>query len=156
MTQLEFLMSLRKLLPFTTLCLIACGPDLPDNWSNAEEIVDFTQSMCQGSPDDEPQDKELEAMKDESSIVVLYNNVTLNCDTEIEGFQQVDGNTISVLLQPEDMNPSGRSKCICLYDFEFVIPNITSGSYEVELFWRKDNTQENNEPFFIDSISIDN
>ena len=124
---------------------IACG-NLPEGWEDAQPIDDFTQAECAGDPyldevEGVPVENNVEPITfsvEGNRLDIQYNQAIFRCEQTVEGFQMMDGDSISVLIQPQDMSPSQVAKCDCFYDIEISIGEISSGEYDVEVFHRND------------------
>jgi hypothetical protein len=75
-----------------------------------------------------------------------WSNAHFRCAQDVGGFYRMDGETVEVLIQPVDMNPSEVARCDCLYDVSFEVPErATSWA-----LWRRwDNLNEPNDPELV-------
>ena len=153
-------MTPKNAVPLFTLLITACGPDLPKNWSSATSIDDFQQSSCEGDPyedneeDEEDEEDTLSMRIDNGILNIDYNEVVFRCEQGVEGFQMSEENNISVLLQPQDMNPSMVAKCDCLYNFSLSFPVDTQESYTVDVYTRTDRYGGDAELSLVDTIDL--
>jgi len=156
---------MRTFITITPLFLFACGSDLPDGWEAAEEIENITQSECEGDPyaDEEEAENSGESLEasqitaevDGTSLKLNYNEAVCRCEQAVEGVSLVEDSKISVLVQPENMNPSQVAKCDCMYDIEITIPQLTTGEYDLEFFQRRDNYGGEAEMVLVETLAIE-
>lgn len=84
-----------------------------------------------------------------------YREAHFRCEQDVEGYYQIEGDTLSVLVQPVDMNPSQTAKCDCLYDIDMEIGDLAAGSLTVELFRRWDNINDDNDPVAVGEAEVE-
>lgn len=133
------------------LLAVACAPDLPEGWEDAEPIADFTQSGCGGDPyeDSEPV---VSATATDGSVDVAWDNAHFRCSQDVEGFYKTDGDALSVLVQPIDMHPSSVAKCDCLYAIDMGVP-VAATSVTV---WRRwDAINDPNDPVEMTTVEVE-
>lgn len=125
------------------LLLAACF-ELPPDFENARLIEDFVQKDCGGTPYDTgvaPPVATLAASGGQTAVAV--GPLDFRCAKPVQGFWIEDGDQVSVLVQPIDMNPAAVAGCDCLYDVEFTLPVSTAA---VEVYTRGDNQSGRTEP----------
>ncbi|MBN1337304.1 MAG: hypothetical protein JXB39_15200 [Deltaproteobacteria bacterium] len=132
--------------------LVACAPDLPAGWEDAEGIEDFTQDECGGSPYDTGWESTVEANADNPGLRVVGDDLHFRCEQDVEGFYRVDGTAVDVLVQPVDMNPGLVAGCDCLYRVEASIPEEPPAT--VTLYRRWDNLNDENDPVLVGSVEV--
>ncbi|MBN1337356.1 MAG: hypothetical protein JXB39_15465, partial [Deltaproteobacteria bacterium] len=90
----------------TLLMLLgACAPDLPRGWEDAQDIEDFRQEDCEGSPYDTGWESTVSASAGHPGLQVVGADLPFRCAQDVEGFYRVDGRGVDVLVQPENMDP---------------------------------------------------
>ncbi len=115
---------------------LACF-DLPPDFENAQLIEDFVQRDCEGSAYDSaiaPTTASVVAR--DSGTEVAVGPLGFRCAQKVQGFWVGEGDEVSVLIQPVDMNPTEVAGCDCLYDVDFTLPTTTSA---VAVYTRGDN-----------------
>lgn len=143
------------------ILLVSCT-NLPDGWEDATRIEVFNQAECM-TPD--PELDELEADENTPSqisgtinndnLVITYLEAEFRCSQSVEGFQMVDGNLISILVQPINMNPRMVAKCgECQYDIDLSVPVAQQDIYEVEVYHRTDAYAGDPTMELIDTLSL--
>lgn len=130
--------------------LVACGPDLPAGWEEAEPIPDFHQAACAGDPygDYEPV---VTAEQSDGGLAITYEKAHFRCEQDVEGFFKVEGDTLAVLVQPIDMNPSMVAACDCLYTLDM---GVGATGTTVEMWRRWDNLNDPNDPELVDTVEV--
>lgn len=139
------------LLPLLTA---ACAPDLPEDWADAQPVSSLTQGACDGDPYGDS-DERLEAEGGAGQASLHYLEAHFRCDQDVEAYYLLEGDTLSVLVQPIDMDPSSVARCDCLYDIDIEIADLPAGTLTVDLFRRWDNINDDNEPVAIGSAGIE-
>lgn len=133
------------------ILLIACRPDLPAGWEDAQPVLDLTQSPCDGDPYGE-NDERVEATAEGSNLAVDYLEAHFRCAQEVEGFYREDADTVDVLVQPIDMDPRAVAGCDCLYNVSMTVP--VAAPVSLTLFRRWDNINDPNDPVEIGSVDV--
>jgi hypothetical protein len=134
-------------------------PDLPSDWAKAVRIDRFKQGDCTdaavgGAP------ATIEPVVTDGSIDIPHLHADFRCQQDIEGYVREDSGTISVLVQPINLNPIFHSECNCQYDVAMTIPgdkrtHYASGSYQLSVYRRGDNIDKPNDPVAIGSVAVD-
>jgi hypothetical protein len=137
------------------LLATACAPDLPEDWADALLVPTLTQGACDGDPYAGDPDERLEAEGGAGQATLHYLEAHFRCEQDVEAFYLLDGDALSVLVQPIDMDPSMVAACDCLYDIDMEIPDLPAGALTVELFRRWDNINDDNDPVAIGSAEIE-
>ena len=147
----------RRLLAVTLLPLAtaACAPDLPEDWADALPVASLTQGACDGDPYAGDPNERLEAEGGAGQATLHYREAHFRCEQDVEGFYLLDGGTLSVLVQPIDMDPSAVAGCDCLYDIDMEVAQLPAGTLTVDLFRRWDNINDDNDPVAIGSAEIE-
>ena len=151
-----------KIITFTAPLLFISCTNLPDGWEDATRIEVFNQSECM---DPSPEVDESEANEDDlpqisgtindDNLNITYLEAEFRCSQSVEGFQMVDGNLISILVQPIDMKPRMVAKCAgCLYDIDLSVPVDQQDSYEVEVYHRTDAYAGDPTMELVDTLSL--
>jgi hypothetical protein len=139
-----------------TIALLGCsGPDLPPGWEDAERIEGLTQTECAGSPYGDGPDETLTATGKAGAVSIAYDAAHFRCEQQVEGFARTTAHSVSVLVQPIDMNPSAVAGCDCLYDIRMTVGGLDQGAASVELYRRWDNANTHNDPVKIGAASVD-
>lgn len=131
--------------------LLGCGPDLPEGWEDAEPIADFAQTDCGESPYD-GYEVLLSATAAGGGVDLVYDHAHFRCEQEVEGFYRVDGDRLSVLVQPVDMHPSVVAACDCLYTVTMGLPETGA---EVEVWRRWDDINDPNDPVSVGTVTVE-
>lgn len=97
------------------LC-VACT-DLPEGWDDAEPI-EITQSDCKGSVIGSGETEEIQTSQQGSVVELNYVDAHFRCDQAVEGFARRGEDSVDLLFQPVDMNPSAVARCDCRYDLK--------------------------------------
>lgn len=124
--------------------------DLPEGWEDAEPIPDFYQRQCSGGDPYGETNERIEAESTADAIGLDYLEAHFRCAQTVEGFYKTDGDTVEVLVQPEDMNPRMVAACDCLYDISMTLP--VAPPMTVTLFRRWDNINDPNDPVEIGTV----
>lgn len=119
---------------FTVSFLMACGPQLPVGWEKAQPVDAFTQADCEGSPYDGTHTEGF-SWDGTSPVALQATEVHFRCAQSLEGFWQLDGTTLEVLIQPEDMRPSIVASCDCLYDIDLAVDDVAPEAVRVFRRW---------------------
>ena len=135
---------------FPLLLLVACAPDLPAGWEDAEPIADFHQAACEGDPYGKFEPT-VSAAESDGGLAITYDKAVFRCEQDVEGFYKLDGDTVSVLVQPIDMNPSIVAGCDCLYTLDM---GVEATGATVEMWRRWDNLNDPNDPVLIDTVEV--
>ena len=132
------------------LLLAACTPDLPAGWEGAEPIADFTQAECEGNPYD-PFEPEVGANQVGATVEVRYDKAHFRCAQDVEGYFKLEGNLLSILVQPVDMNPTQVAGCDCLYTLDM---GVSADAASVAVWRRWDNLNDPNDPELIEEVTV--
>lgn len=128
------------------LFLIACGPDLPAGWEDAQPVTELVQTECGDSPY-EPFTSTVSADLAADPLSIQVTHAHFRCAQDVEGFYRQQGDVLDVLVQPIDMNPIAIAACDCLYDLDITIDTDPVGSVTVYRRW--DNENSENDPVEI-------
>jgi hypothetical protein len=129
-------------------------PDFPEGWEEAAPVASFTRAACGDDTYLEDGDERVEASGALGTVSVSYLDAHFRCDQEVEGFQLLEGDTLSILVQPIDMDPRETARCDCLYDIELAVEDLPAGALTVDVFRRWDNLNDDNDPVFIASVGV--
>ncbi|MFZ5479958.1 MAG: hypothetical protein ACOZNI_24550 [Myxococcota bacterium] len=132
------------------LTLLACGPDLPEGWEDAERVDDFTQAEC---GDTGELALAAEAAGDDVALEVTH--VGARCAQDLEAFWQPAGDAAAeVLIQPVDMTPASVAKCDCAYDLAMVVPTPAPVTLEV---WERgdEHAEEDPQPYLLGTVEAE-
>jgi hypothetical protein len=140
------------LAPLAAGCLLEA--DLPPDWEDAEPVAALVQTECGGDPY-EGADERLEAEGGGGEVSLSYREAHFRCEQEVEAFYLLEGDTLSVLVQPIDMDPGAVAGCDCLYDVDITVDGLEVGALNVALFRRWDNLNDPNDPVAIDSAEVE-
>ncbi|MCA9567058.1 MAG: hypothetical protein KC656_04410 [Myxococcales bacterium] len=124
--------------------VVACGPDLPVGWEDAEPVASLVQHECDGTPY-EPYDVTLDADLSGSPVSAAVHNAHFRCAQDVEGFWQWSGDALQILVQPSDMNPRIVAGCDCLYDLDITV-EADGTPTSLEVWERQDALNDPNEP----------
>jgi hypothetical protein len=130
-------------------CLLI--PDLPVGWEDAEPVASLVQAECGGDPYDGAEGS-LEASLAGDELSVAYGEAHFRCEQEVEAFYVLEGDVLSILVQPIDMDPVSVANCDCLYDVDLTVDGLDSADLTVELYRRWDNINDPNDPVLIASL----
>ncbi len=115
---------------FATLIASGCGLVGPS--------AEITAGSCEGSPYEKDMDtgsSEPEttfgATADGDDIVIAIDNLTANCCPSPGADIVIDGANIAVDFQ--DVTSDEACNCMCVMDFEIVVPGVGPGSYTIDL-----------------------
>jgi hypothetical protein len=134
------------------ILLVACGPELPEGWEDAEPIDDLVQADCDGSPMDEGYQESATASTDGQTVSIELNPVTFRCEQTVEGFWKEEAGHLEVLVQPQDMNPGMVAGCDCAYRIDAEVASSTATSVSA---WRRwDDLNNPNDPVLVGEISL--
>ncbi|MGI5865093.1 MAG: hypothetical protein ACOX6T_23985 [Myxococcales bacterium] len=145
---------MRALFGAVAIAVAAAGcseADLPKGWENAER-VSVNQTECVGSPYEGEQGS-VQVSAFGKGIDVAYRKAHFRCEQAVEAFVRESGNRIDLLFQPVEMNPDTVAKCGCLYDVTVALER-DPGSYEVTVYRRWDNLNNENDPVKIGTGSV--
>tara|TARA_B100000683_G_C12304002_1_gene479428 strand:+ start:96 stop:557 length:462 start_codon:yes stop_codon:yes gene_type:complete len=120
-------MNIKNILPLTALFWTACLTDLPVGWEDATPIDQLQQSECEGDPYELEENNEESLLSggiENGELQLQFSKADFRCDQEVEGFHMVEDGALSILIQPQDMNPSMVAKCNCLYNIDLSIPGL--------------------------------
>ncbi|HEX6766960.1 MAG TPA: hypothetical protein VF103_15800 [Polyangiaceae bacterium] len=143
----------------SAFCLGACSSDdseepaaadLPSDWQGAERVTNLMQLDCEGSPL-EGSNERATFLPGDGSLGVQYEEAHFRCQQDVEGFFKDEGETLDILVQPNEMHPTSVARCDCLYDITMAIEPLGAGSRQVTLFRRWDDINEPNDPVQIGS-----
>lgn len=133
--------------------LAACGPDLPEGWSDARPVDSLEQTQCLGSPY-EDFDEHVEGDIGASPMQVSLKQGHFRCEQDVEGFYRVVDGGVDVLVQPIDMDPKAVPNCDCLYDIDMTISlDVDLAPDPVTVYRRWDNLNDDNDPVEIGSLT---
>ena len=116
-------MRINNTFPLLAIFCTACLPDLPSGWEDAKPIDELQQSECEGDPYEAEDNDEssLTGGIENEELQLQYSKATFRCDQAVEGFHMIEDGKLSILIQPQEMNPSMVAKCDCLYDIDISI-----------------------------------
>jgi len=134
-------------------CLSA--PDFPEGWEEAEPVDSFEQTECGGDPYEGDYEETVEVVAGTGSIEIGYAEAHFRCEQDVEAFYLLEGDTLSVLVQPIDMDPRETAKCDCLYDIDLTVLELPAGALTVDVFRRWDNINDDNEPVWVGSAEVE-
>jgi hypothetical protein len=138
------------------LALLACGPDLPDGWSDAQRVTSLTQTECLTGSPYEGYDERVEGDLSVSPLQVALREARFRCAQDVAGFYRLAGTGVDVLVQPIDMNPRAVAGCDCLYDIDIALRlEVDLAPERVTVYRRSDNLSAPNEPVLIGSVERD-
>ena len=151
-----------KIITFTAPFFFLSCTNLPDGWEDATRIEVFDQAECitpdpelDGLEQDEDDFYQISGAINNNALDITYLAAEFRCSQSVEGFHMVDGNLISILVQPIDMKPRMVAKCGgCQYDIEMSVPVAQQDSYEVEVYHRTDAYAGDPTMELVDSITL--
>jgi hypothetical protein len=85
---------------------------------------------------------------------VVYQDAHFRCVQEVEGFFKTAGDSVDILVQPIDMDPSGTAGCDCGYKITLVVEPVASGPHVTTLYRRWDNHNNPNNPVPISTAPV--
>lgn len=149
-------MNRRPLLGCLLLLAAGCAftANLPEDWKDAEPVPSMSQSECDGDPY-ESYDEHIEASGGAGQVEIHYQEAHFRCEQEVEAWSLLEGDTLSILVQPIDMNPRNIAMCDCLYDIDITVEGLPAGALTVDLYRRWDEINDPNDPVFIDSAEVE-
>ncbi len=123
-----------------TLGLVACQTaQLPEGWEDAVPADEFESEEIEAT---DPEDPDLDAVHISGNLDRLEASYrgSFPCTEQLEGFQQVDGTDVDLLVQPEDLHPDAVAGSDCTFDIDFVLTDLDEGTYHVRVY-RRDSDQ---------------
>ena len=132
--------------------LLACAPDLPSDWEDAEPVDDFSQEECDGSPMDTGWASTVSASAGGPGLRVVGDDLPFRCEQEVEGFYRTSGEAVDVLVQPVDMDPRSVAACDCLFRVRAGVPEDPPAT--VTLYRRWDNINDDNDPVLVGTAEV--
>lgn len=127
------------------LALGAGCADLPEGWEDAQPVDALVQSACLGDVSvtttngEITVDRRIEVeMTSRDPLTLEVSRASLRCDQAVEGFWQVDGDTVEVLYQPKEMHPKSVAKCTCPYDLSITVGSLSPTPSSAAVYARGD------------------
>jgi len=111
--------------------------DLPDDLADATPLP-VRQSACLTDVyEAEDRRPVVDLLPTAEGIDLVVHRLRARCEQAIAAFVERRGESISVLLQPEQMRPRAVARCACLYEVAVSVP-LPTGTYEVTVETRGD------------------
>lgn len=118
--------------------MVACGsPELPEGWEDAAPVDEFTADELGETDYGDPEMGTVYISGNVDRLEVRYH-ASFPCTEDLEGFQQVDGENVNLLVQPTDLHPDAVAGSDCTFDIDFTVVGLDEGTYHVRLY-RRDN-----------------
>ncbi len=128
--------------------------DLPAGWEDAEPVSSLVQAECDGDPY-EGSNEMVDATPGIDAVDVSYTEAHFRCAQDVEAFYLLEGDVLSILVQPIDMDPGAVAGCDCLYDIDLSVDVETTTPLTVELYRRWDNINDPNDPVYIGTAAVE-
>ena len=131
--------------------IMACAPDLPPGWEDAERVASLSQTPCEGDPYGE-HDERVEVDFSGAPVQVDYKEAHFRCAQDVEAFARIEGAALDLLVQPIDMDPKVVAGCDCLYDIAMSVAEYPGVPDRVSLYRRWDDWNEPNPAVLIGRV----
>ena len=151
------LMKKNNIFPFMAVFFTACVSDLPEGWGQSEMIDELQQSECEGDPyetEESSEEDSLHGRIENGELQLQYSKAAFRCDQVVEGFYMIEDGALSILIQPQEMNPSMVAKCDCLYDIDISILGL-EGINEIDVYKRSDGYSGEPSMIHVDTMNLE-
>lgn len=147
-----------------SLLIAACGSDtagseggrdvdLPEGWEDASSVQGFIQFACSGSPA-ESSSEQVETRGAEGQVLIEVRDAHFRCAQDVEAYYETSDGKLDVLVQPVDMDPDGVAGCDCLYELFILVDELDERDFDLTVFRRWDNINDDNDPIEIGSAEV--
>jgi len=125
------------------LILSTCSkknPESPINRLGDPQLASYSNSNCLGSPMDKGEElsDEMIVKINGNNITVIHQNAVYNCCIDkIEVTLSISGNILKLIEKEIVGMPCA---CVCTFDIESVINNLSKGDYIIQI-WNADQTE---------------
>lgn len=126
--------------------------DLPSGWEDATRITNFFYDDCSSGYD---LDGYIEVEGGEDFVRVDVFEMGFLCLQRLQGFQRIEGNTVDILIQPDDTDSEWVAACSCGYDLVIGVEGAPAGdNVEINVYSRGDDNSGRTEPELFDSATV--
>lgn len=72
-------------------------------------------------------------------LEITYKNAPFRCEQKVAWEASLDGQVLTAIVRPQDMNPTTVARCNCRYDLGVKIGPLNKGKYTVKIQQKSDN-----------------